>query len=48
MNTSIYVWAKMKGYSAWPAKKCQTPPEDIKKPKNTAGYACVYFYGTYN
>lgn len=48
MTKTNFVWAKMKMYSAWPAKICETPPENISKPKKADGLSCVYFYGTYN
>lgn len=44
----VFVWAKMKKYSAWPAKICEDVPENIPKPKQTEGRVCVYFYGTHN
>lgn len=44
----IFVWAKMKKISAWPAKICKDVPEHIPKPKQTEGRVCVYFYGTHN
>lgn len=43
-----FVWAKMKKYSAWPAKICVNAPDHIPKPKNVEGRVCVYFFGTHN
>lgn len=48
MSNSVYIWAKMKGYSAWPAKICSTIPQNIKQPKTTKKLECVYFFGTDN
>lgn len=47
MDTEKLVWAKMKNYSAWPAKICESPAS-VPKPKKIEGRVCVYFYGTYN
>lgn len=47
MDTENFVWAKMKHFSAWPAKICENP-KDVPQPKKTEGRICVYFYGTYN
>lgn len=41
------VWAKLKGYSTWPAQIC-LPPEHLKKPKNAKKLKCVLFFGTYD
>lgn len=43
-----FVWAKMKGFSAWPAKICSTAPINVPAPKQTANLKCVYFFGTHN
>lgn len=48
MSTTDFVWAKMKKFSAWPAKICERPPEYIPKQRKNDGCVCVYFYGTYN
>ncbi|ELU08923.1 hypothetical protein CAPTEDRAFT_206999, partial [Capitella teleta] len=42
-----YVWAKMKGFPAWPAKVVEPKP-GMKKPPAKAKKTCVYFYGTEN
>lgn len=47
MNTENFVWAKMKYFSAWPAKMCESPL-NIPKPKKIEGRVCVYFYGRHN
>lgn len=41
------VWAKLKGYSAWPAQIC-LPPEHLKNPKNAQKSKCVCFFGTFD
>ena len=48
MDKTKFVWAKMKNYSAWPAKQCEIPPDHIPKPKNFEKKVCVYFYGSKN
>lgn len=46
MADAKIVWAKMVGYSSWPAKIVQAP-EFMTKPKNK-NMVCVFFYGTHN
>ncbi|XP_005096212.1 putative oxidoreductase GLYR1 [Aplysia californica] len=41
------VWAKMKGFQAWPGKIVE-PKENIKKPANKKNVQFVYFYGSEN
>lgn len=48
MSSENFVWAKLKGYSWWPAKICAIPPENISKPKNFHKQICVYFFGSHN
>lgn len=48
MTTSNFVWAKMKMYSSWPGKICESLPDHITAPKNIGDRALVYFYGTHN
>uniref|UniRef100_A0A6M2DQM0 Cytokine-like nuclear factor N-PAC n=1 Tax=Xenopsylla cheopis TaxID=163159 RepID=A0A6M2DQM0_XENCH len=41
------VWAKMKTFPSWPGRVSNTPPK-LKKPKNSAGLYCIYFFGSNN
>jgi len=41
------VWAKMKGFSAWPGK-IDIPPEYLKRPTLKKMMHCVFFFGTYD
>ncbi|KAK3792768.1 hypothetical protein RRG08_029316 [Elysia crispata] len=41
------VWAKMKGFQAWPGKIIE-PKENIKKPANKKNCHFVYFFGSEN
>lgn len=41
------VWAKMKGFSAWPGK-IDMPPEHLKRPVVKKVMHCVFFFGTYD
>lgn len=41
------VWAKMKGFSAWPGK-IDMPPDHIKRPPAKAVMHCVFFFGTHD
>lgn len=41
------VWAKMKGFSAWPGK-IDMPPDHIKRPTMKAVMHCVFFFGTHD
>ena len=41
------VWAKMKGFSEWPAK-IEMAPEHLKRPTTKKAMHCVFFFGTYN
>ncbi|GFN81649.1 glyoxylate/succinic semialdehyde reductase 1-like isoform x5 [Plakobranchus ocellatus] len=41
------VWAKMKGFQAWPGKIVE-PKENIKKPANKKNCHFVYFFGSEN
>ncbi|BFZ24424.1 hypothetical protein BsWGS_27463 [Bradybaena similaris] len=41
------VWAKMKGFQAWPGKIVE-PRENIKKPGNKKNVQFVYFFGSEN
>merc|ERR1712228_143189 len=40
------VWAKMKGFSAWPGK-VELPPEHLKRPVTKKIMHCVFFFGSY-
>merc|ERR1711963_782648 len=41
------VWAKMKGFSAWPGK-VDMPPDHIKRPPAKTMMHCVFFFGTHD
>jgi len=41
------VWAKMKGFSAWPGK-VDMPPDYLKRPTIKKVMHCVFFFGTYD
>ncbi|XP_050416200.1 cytokine-like nuclear factor N-PAC isoform X2 [Patella vulgata] len=41
------VWAKMKGFPAWPGKVIE-PKSDIKRPSNKKPHQFVYFFGSEN
>jgi len=41
------VWAKMKGFSAWPGK-IEMPPEHLKRPITKKVMHCVFFFGSYD
>jgi len=41
------VWAKMKGFSAWPGK-VELPPEHLKRPITKKVMHCVFFFGSYD
>ncbi|CAL1538141.1 unnamed protein product [Lymnaea stagnalis] len=41
------VWAKMKGFQAWPGKVVE-PKDSVKKPSNKKNVHFVYFYGSEN
>jgi len=41
------VWAKMKGFSAWPGKIC-FPPDGMKRPVMKKTMHCVEFFGTHD
>lgn len=41
------VWAKLKGYSTWPAQ-VYSPPKHLKKPKNEQELKCVRFFGSFD
>jgi len=41
------VWAKMKGFSAWPGK-VDMPPDHLKRPTMKKVMHCVFFFGTYD
>lgn len=41
------VWAKMKGFSAWPGK-IDMPPDHLKRPTMKKVMHCVFFFGTYD
>jgi len=41
------VWAKMKGFSAWPGK-IEMPPEHLKRPTTKKPMHCVFFFGSYD
>ncbi len=41
------VWAKMKGFPAWPGK-IDMPPEHLKRPVMKKVMHCVFFFGTYD
>jgi len=41
------VWAKMKGFSAWPGK-VEMPPEHLKRPITKKVMHCVFFFGSYD
>ncbi|XP_059145552.1 cytokine-like nuclear factor N-PAC [Physella acuta] len=41
------VWAKMKGFQAWPGKIVE-PKDGVKKPSNKKNVHFVYFYGSEN
>lgn len=47
-RNQTFVWAKMKKFSAWPAKVCENIPDNIPKPRKIEGRVCVYFFGTHN
>ena len=40
------VWAKMKGFSTWPAT-IELPPEHLKRPITKKVMHCVFFFGNY-
>lgn len=41
------VWAKMKGFSAWPGK-VQLPPDNLKRPVMKKQMHCIFFFGTHD
>ena len=41
------VWAKMKGFSAWPGK-ISMPPDGMKRPAMKKMLHCVFFFGTHD
>merc|ERR1719189_639634 len=41
------VWAKIKGFSAWPGK-IEMPPENFKRPITKKVMHCVFFFGSYD
>ncbi|XP_076467824.1 cytokine-like nuclear factor N-PAC [Babylonia areolata] len=41
------VWAKMKGFSAWPGKVIEPKPE-VKRPSKKSPHQFVFFYGSEN
>ncbi|XP_040566392.1 cytokine-like nuclear factor N-PAC isoform X1 [Lepeophtheirus salmonis] len=41
------VWAKMKGFSAWPGK-IDMPPDGMKRPAMRKIMHCVFFFGTHD
>ncbi|TRY70634.1 hypothetical protein TCAL_17284 [Tigriopus californicus] len=41
------VWAKMKGFAAWPGK-IDYPPENMKRPAMKKVMHCVFFFGTHD
>lgn len=38
-----FVWAKLKGFSAWPAKICSETPANVPIPRHTRNLKCVFF-----
>lgn len=46
-NIGDLVWAKMKRFPSWPGRVSNIPPK-LKKPKNSAGLHCIYFFGSNN
>lgn len=47
-NINDLVWAKMKGYTPWPGRVTEPPPDvkKSKKPNNPA--QCIFFFGSNN
>lgn len=41
------VWAKLKGFSAWPGK-IDAPPDNLKRPVMKKVMHCVFFFGTHD
>ncbi|CAG9798253.1 unnamed protein product [Chironomus riparius] len=47
LNINDLVWAKMKGYCAWPGRIVE-PSDQLNKLKKTEKSQCVYFFGSHN